>query len=224
MEITSQGVSRRVLLLLAMFVTLPTLSARASVLLDDFSVAFFDTLPNAQYVADVGFDIDPRTPFDDEWVFGRGDAIISPDPWVFSVVAPASFSAFSNADDANFDAVVAHLTNGVDEVLNVDFWSASVVFGSEFRVDLRRPESEWFDVAALAGATIHEIRFDWSPSGLLPDNFPWGASFSGQLGTATISLYAIPEPSTGALLGMGLLVLITGFRARRNSGAGVRPP
>src|SRR5262245_8772344 len=76
-----------------------------------FSVAFHDPFPDAKYVADVGFDIDPRTPSDDEWIFGRGDAgTACCTPWVFERSSPASFSAFSNADDGNFDAVVAQLT------------------------------------------------------------------------------------------------------------------
>jgi len=40
-----------------------------------FSVAFHGQFPEQRYVADAGFDIDPRTLFDDEWVFGRGDAV-----------------------------------------------------------------------------------------------------------------------------------------------------
>jgi hypothetical protein len=220
MEITLQGVSRsvRAALLVAMFLAaLPIIQpARAAVLLDDFTVTLFDQFPRNTYVAEVGFEVDPRTPIDDEVLFGRGDVIDAPGPWTFSRYSPASFSAFSNADDAHFEAVVARLTDGIDEQFSVLFYritSSGCCFGSGYVY--RRLESEWFDVAGLAGATIDEIRFDWAPT---PDG-PIGPSGT-QLGTATISLYAVPEPATGALLGVGLLVLTGSSRLRHRGCSG----
>jgi len=121
---------------------------------------------------------------------------------VFERFSPASFSVFSNADDANFGAAVARLTDGVDEVLSGDFWFVSSAFGSEHSVLRRRLESEWFGNVDLTGVSVDEVRFDWAPGGL-----------GDQIGIATISLHVIPEPSMGALIAGGLVVL--GWRPSR---------
>src|SRR5262245_44751300 len=94
-------------LLVAMLLPLITLNRPAgATILDDGSVGLHDAFPSDfGYVADVGFEGDLVTPFDDQMLFGRGDAISAPGPWLFPRLSNETFSVFSNADDANFDAV-----------------------------------------------------------------------------------------------------------------------
>jgi hypothetical protein len=168
--------------------------------LSSFVLNFHDPyLSSVGYVAEVGYENSLLTPYDDEVLFGRGEAILAPGPWPFTRFESATFSAYSSTDDPDFDAVVAQLTDGIDEQLSVIFYEVRCIAGScHFKSSQvsAKLESEWFGGDDLTGAPIGEIRFDWVPTNL-PDT----------TGTVTISLLAVPEPSTGALTASGLLLL-----------------
>ena len=168
--------------------------------LGSFAVNFNDPYPSGVgYVAEVGYENSPVTPDDDEVLFGRGETIIAPGAWVFTRFEPSIFTAVSSADDPDFDAVVEQFSDGIDEQLSVIFWEVRCIAGSchfsSSQVS-RQLESEWFGGDDLAGSRIGEIRFDWVPENLV-----------GETGVATISLLAVPEPSTGGLTALGLMML-----------------